>query len=76
MEGVLNLARPGRRLLAANPRNKERFLALEPGEVPGHHAALAETRSSPSPGRRSPGVEDEEFGRIGVPTMIIRGGVG
>ena len=73
MDGVLNLP-AWQEVLAANPRNKERFLALEPGEF---QAIMLRWLNAfvPKPGQTIPGVEDEEFGNIGVPTMIIRGGV-
>jgi pimeloyl-ACP methyl ester carboxylesterase len=73
MEGVLNLP-AWQEVLAANPRNKERFLAMEPG---GFQAIMLRWLNAfvPKPGQTIPGVEDEEFGKIGVPTMIIRGGV-
>jgi pimeloyl-ACP methyl ester carboxylesterase len=73
MEGVLNLP-AWQEVLAANPRNKERFLATEPGEF---QAIMLRWLNAfvPRPGQTIPGVEDEEFAKIGVPTMIIRGGV-
>jgi 2-hydroxy-6-oxonona-2,4-dienedioate hydrolase len=73
MDGVLNLP-AWQEVLAANPRNKERFLALEPGEF---QAIMLRWLNAfvPKPGQTIPGVEDEEFGNIQVPTMIIRGGV-
>jgi pimeloyl-ACP methyl ester carboxylesterase len=73
MEGVLNLP-AWQEVLAANPRNKERFLATELGEF---QAIMLRWLNAfvPKPGQTIPGVEDEEFGKIGVPTMIIRGGV-
>jgi pimeloyl-ACP methyl ester carboxylesterase len=73
MEGVLNLP-AWQEVLAANPGNKERFLALDPQEF---QSIMLRWLNAfvPKPGQTIPGVEDEEFGKIGVPTMIIRGGV-
>jgi pimeloyl-ACP methyl ester carboxylesterase len=72
MEGVVNLPE-WQDLIEANPRNKERLLSMDPDEfvtvMLGWLNAFV-----PKPGQTIPGVEDEEFANIQVPTMIIRGG--
>jgi 2-hydroxy-6-oxonona-2,4-dienedioate hydrolase len=72
MEGVAALPE-WQALIEANPRNKERLLALEPDEFV---TVMLRWLNAfvPKPGQTIPGVEDEEFARIQVPTMIIRGG--
>jgi pimeloyl-ACP methyl ester carboxylesterase len=72
MEGVA--ARPEwQALIEANPRNKERLLSMDTGEFV---TVMLRWLNAfvPKPGQTIPGVEDEEFARIQVPTMIIRGG--
>ncbi len=73
MEGVVNMPE-WQEVLAASPRNKERFLALDPAEF---QAIMLRWLNAfvPKPGQTIPGVEDEEFEKIQVPTLIIRGGV-
>jgi pimeloyl-ACP methyl ester carboxylesterase len=72
MEGVAALPE-WQALIGANPRNKERLLALDAGEFV---TVMLRWLNAfvPKPGQTIPGVEDEEFARIQVPTMIIRGG--
>jgi len=72
MEGVVNLPE-WQALIAVNPRNKERLLALDPDEFV---TVMLRWLNAfvPKPGQTIPGVEDEEFAAIEVPTMIIRGG--
>lgn len=72
MEGVASLPE-WQALIEANPRNKERLLSMDPGEFV---AVMLRWLNAfvPKPGQTIPGVEDEEFAQIQVPTMIIRGG--
>jgi 2-hydroxy-6-oxonona-2,4-dienedioate hydrolase len=72
MEGVTALPE-WQALIEANPRNKERLLAMEPDEFV---TVMLRWLNAfvPKPGQTIPGVEDEEFAQIQVPTMIIRGG--
>ena len=72
MEGVAALPE-WQALIEANPRNSERLLALEPDEFV---TVMLRWLNAfvPKPGQTIPGVEDEEFAQIRVPTMIIRGG--
>jgi 2-hydroxy-6-oxonona-2,4-dienedioate hydrolase len=74
MAGVVSMPQ-WQEVIEANPRNKDRFLALDPGEF---QAIMLRWLNAfvPKPGQTIPGVEDEEFGNITMPTMIIRGGVG
>jgi 2-hydroxy-6-oxonona-2,4-dienedioate hydrolase len=61
-------------LIEANPRNKERLLGWDADEFV---AVMLRWLNAfvPKPGQTIPGVEDEEFGKIRVPALIIRGGV-
>jgi 2-hydroxy-6-oxonona-2,4-dienedioate hydrolase len=72
MEGVVNLPE-WQALIEANPRNKERLLSIDPDEFV---TVMLRWLNAfvPKPGQTIPGVEDEEFAAIKVPTMIIRGG--
>jgi 2-hydroxy-6-oxonona-2,4-dienedioate hydrolase len=72
MEGVVNLPE-WQALIEANPRNKERLLSMDPGAFV---TVMLRWLNAfvPKPGQTIPGVEDEEFANIQVPTMIIRGG--
>ena len=72
MEGVVNLPE-WQDLIEANPRNKERLLSMDPDEFV---TVMLRWLNAfvPKPGQTIPGVEDEEFANIQVPTMIIRGG--
>ncbi len=74
MEGVVNLPE-WQALIQANPRNKSRLLDVDPDEF---SAVMLRWLNAfvPKPGQTIPGVEDEEFAKIHVPTMIIRGGDG
>ena len=72
MEGVVNLPE-WQDLIEANPRNRERLLSMDPDEFV---TVMLRWLNAfvPKPGQTIPGVEDEEFANIQVPTMIIRGG--
>ncbi|WP_431236875.1 alpha/beta fold hydrolase [Mycolicibacterium aichiense] len=59
--------------IAENPANKERILAMDPEEF--LRVMLRWLNAFvPKPGQAIPGVDDEFFGDIAVPTLIIRGG--
>lgn len=59
--------------IAENPANKERILAMDPDEF--LRVMLRWLNAFvPKPGQAIPGVDDEFFGDIKVPTLIIRGG--
>lgn len=74
MEGVVNLPE-WQALIQANPRNKTRLLETDPDEF---LTVMLRWLNAfvPKPGQTIPGVEDEEFANIRVPTLIIRGGEG
>jgi len=76
MEGVMDLSGPAggwADLIAANPRNRDRLLAIGASQF-----ELVMNRwldaFIPKPNEPIPGVSDWEFEEIGVPTLIIRGG--
>lgn len=72
MTGLLAIE-PWKTLVDANPRNRDRILAL--GEDGFQKVMLRWLNAFiPKPGETVPGVADELFERITVPTMIIRGG--
>jgi pimeloyl-ACP methyl ester carboxylesterase len=59
--------------IAENPANKDRILAMDPDEF--LRVILRWLNAFvPKPGQAIPGVDDELFGDIKVPTLIIRGG--
>ncbi|MBI3217222.1 MAG: alpha/beta hydrolase [Mycobacterium sp.] len=59
--------------IAENPRNRERILAMDGDEF--LKVMLRWLNAFvPKPGQTIPGVEDEKFDNITVPTLIIRGG--
>jgi hypothetical protein len=59
--------------LAANPGNRDRFLAMD---TDAFVKVMMRWLNAfiPKPGQTIPGVEDEEFGNVLVPTLIVRGG--
>jgi len=59
--------------IAENPANKDRILALDADEF---LTVMLRWLNAfvPKPGQAIPGVDDELFGQIKVPTLIIRGG--
>lgn len=59
--------------LRANPRNRDRFLSMDPEEFVKLMLRWLNA-FIPKPGQTIPGVEDEEFENITVPTLIVRGG--
>jgi pimeloyl-ACP methyl ester carboxylesterase len=72
MEGVVNLPE-WQALIAANPGNKDRLLSMDVDEFVTIMLRWLNA-FVPKPGQTIPGVADEEFAKITVPTMIIRGG--
>jgi len=72
MEGLLHL-REWKERIAENPDNEARLLALDPDEFVKVMMRWLNAFVS-KPGQTIPGVEDEMFGNIKVPTLIIRGG--
>jgi 2-hydroxy-6-oxonona-2,4-dienedioate hydrolase len=72
MEGVVALPE-WQGLIEANPTNKDRLLSMDSSEFV---TVMLRWLNAfvPKPGQTIPGVEDEEFAGIQVPTMIIRGG--
>ena len=73
MEGVMVLPE-WKALIDANPKNRERFLALDPEEFEQIMLRWL-VAFVPKSGQTIPGVDDWMFHRIKVPTLIIRGGV-
>lgn len=76
IEGVLEmpgLAGSWSDLVAANPRNKERLLAIGADEF---ERVINRWFNAfiPKPNEAIPGVPDWQFAEINVPTLIIRGG--
>lgn len=59
--------------IAENPRNRERFAAQDADEFLKLMLRWLNA-FVPKPGQTIPGVEDEMFDNITVPTLIIRGG--
>ena len=72
MEGLLHL-REWKERIAENPANEARLLAFDPDEFVRVMMRWLNAFVS-KPGQTIPGVEDEMFGNITVPTLIIRGG--
>jgi pimeloyl-ACP methyl ester carboxylesterase len=60
-------------LVAVNPRNKDRLLAIGPEKFEEVMATWLEA-FVPKPTEPIPGVPDSEFAKIKVPTLIVRGG--
>jgi pimeloyl-ACP methyl ester carboxylesterase len=60
-------------LIAANPANRERLLSWDPVEFEEQMMTWFNAYI-PRAGQTIPGVNDSEFVKIKVPTMIIRGG--
>lgn len=76
IEGVMTM--PGRAgswpaLIEANPRNKDRLLAVGAAEFERVVTRWMEA-FVPKPNEAIPGVPDWQFAEIGVPTLVIRGG--
>jgi 2-hydroxy-6-oxonona-2,4-dienedioate hydrolase len=76
IEGVLEMSTgPGSwaALIAANPRNRDRLLAIGSEEF---ERVMNRWLNAyvPKPNEAIPGVSDWEFEGINVPTLIIRGG--
>jgi pimeloyl-ACP methyl ester carboxylesterase len=59
--------------VAANPRNRERLLAWDAGDLMRLFLRWLNA-FVPKPGQTIPGVEDEMFAEIRVPTLIVPGG--
>jgi 2-hydroxy-6-oxonona-2,4-dienedioate hydrolase len=72
MEGVIALPE-WKAIIEANPSNRERFLAIAPGEFERVMTRWLMAFVS-KPGQTIPGVDDWMFDAIKVPTLIIRGG--
>jgi 2-hydroxy-6-oxonona-2,4-dienedioate hydrolase len=72
MEGLLRVAEWKERI-AENPRNKDRILATDSDEFLKVQLRWLNAYVS-KPGQTIPGVPDEMFDNITVPTLIIRGG--
>lgn len=72
MEGVLGIAE-WRQRIEQNPANKQRFLDLDADEFLKVMLRWLNAFVS-KPGQTIPGVDDEMFDNIKVPTLIIRGG--
>lgn len=72
MQGVIHVDEWKQRI-AENPANKDRFLAQDPDEFLKLMLRWLNA-FVPKPGQTIPGVEDEMFDNIKVPTLIIRGG--
>ncbi len=74
MKGVVNMPE-WQPVIEANPRNKDRLLAMDASEFVSVMMRWLNA-FVPKPGQTIPGVEDEEFAKIQIPTLIVRGGVG
>ncbi|MEU1521662.1 alpha/beta hydrolase [Nocardia rhamnosiphila] len=72
VEGLLRM-REWRERIAENPANEQRLRSLDPGEFVKLSLRWLNAYV-PKPGQTIPGVDDEMFERIRVPTLIIRGG--
>ncbi|MCG5434238.1 alpha/beta hydrolase [Mycobacterium sp. MYCO198283] len=72
MAGVAGVAE-WRERAEANPANRDRILAQDPGAFLKLMLRWLNA-FVPKPGQTIPGVEDEMFDNIAVPTLIIRGG--
>jgi 2-hydroxy-6-oxonona-2,4-dienedioate hydrolase len=72
MKGLLHL-REWQERIAENPANEERILSQDPDEFVKLMMRWLNAFVS-KPGQTIPGVDDEMFGNIEVPTLIIRGG--
>jgi len=72
MKGVVRVGEWKERI-AENPANLERFLAIDPDDFLKLMLRWLNA-FVPKPGQTIPGVEDEMFDNITVPTLIIRGG--
>jgi 2-hydroxy-6-oxonona-2,4-dienedioate hydrolase len=72
MQGPLRLPE-WKELIEANPRNKDRILAQDSDEFLKVMLRWLNAYV-PKPGQTIPGVPDEMFDEIKVPTLIIRGG--
>jgi pimeloyl-ACP methyl ester carboxylesterase len=72
MEGLLRLPE-WKELIAENPRNRDRILAQDSDEFLKVMLRWLNAYV-PKPGQTIPGVPDEMFDDIKVPTLIIRGG--
>jgi 2-hydroxy-6-oxonona-2,4-dienedioate hydrolase len=72
IEGLLKVPE-WRQRIEENPNNKQRFLDLDCDEFLKVMLRWLNAFVS-KPGQTIPGVEDEMFDRIQVPTLIIRGG--
>ncbi|WP_343601607.1 alpha/beta hydrolase [Mycobacterium sp.] len=72
IEGLLGVPE-WRQRIEANPNNKQRLLDLDRDEF---LAVMLRWLGAfvPKPGQAIPGVDDEMFTRITMPTLIIRGG--
>jgi pimeloyl-ACP methyl ester carboxylesterase len=72
MKGVTQVGEWKERI-AENPANRDRFLAFDPDDFLKLMMRWLNAFVS-KPGQTIPGVDDEMFDRIQVPTLIIRGG--
>ncbi len=72
MKGVVHVDEWKQRI-EENPANRARFLALDPDDFLKLMLRWLNA-FVPKPGQTIPGVEDEMFDNITVPTLIIRGG--
>ncbi|MGX1811105.1 alpha/beta fold hydrolase [Nocardia sp. NPDC055321] len=72
IDGLLRL-REWRDRIEANPRNRERLESLDREEFLRLSLRWLQAYV-PKPGQTIPGVDDELFDRIQVPTLIVRGG--
>lgn len=72
VEGLLKVPE-WRERIEENPANKQRFLALDKDEFLKVMLRWLNAFVS-KPGQTIPGVDDEMFDRIQVPTLIVRGG--
>jgi len=72
IKGLLSVTE-WRERIAENPANEQRFLGLDADDFLKLMLRWLNAFVS-KPGQTIPGVEDEMFDRISVPTLIIRGG--
>ncbi len=72
IEGLLEVPE-WKRLIAANPKNRDRLLALDEAEFTRLTLRWL-SAYVPKPGQTIPGLDDDRLADIHVPTRIIRGG--
>lgn len=73
MEGVVELPE-WQEVLERNPRNRERFLAMDPEEFRSMLERWYAAYAPPTDGQTVPGSPDDQLQAISVPTLVFRSG--